>query len=803
MAALRFAVGICILLAVKNVICNEPINYTNHASLECDIAKPLAAFMQTTYEIVEYIHFTNTTEDEATLKELKDKLKPVVEKFNDTQEYIAKALYILFDQLDDNLEMRTGDTGLKKALLTTNLFMIYNKRDSTSSKTSLLNDYAIRLYNMIERFWLKCCEGYNGYIGYQNIRKSVREDLLTPEKIKTLFDTALKSLKHSVDAFMSKFDEPFYSNIYNANSLLLWTDDDVNIWNYVNWELTNVFKKLTDDTTSDSSQTFYDNNISTIVNIHDLFIAQNVLFKITSDLFVRQAYNLLQTNPLDKKKLGNFLINLNEFIDTFMPNGCLTTECNSVTFIQDALNTIICNTDETQTVPSTILGQKNSLINQTLWNQTLDDNTVENFVSKIMDNFYLKFFRQVRKILSYESNANFIYSTMPHWWDNNGKRVNNSYINYYANETMATDPDTNFEQLNTFRKNLLMFYFCFEYYKLDTTNDDNFVELNNKLDIDDVKFEVKRMYQHFSNFNYIQKKIVLPLLYTLAQINDTTSYNEVEESFIATVNAVENYMFNAYKCKVQSNLSMYANELVNSEGNLDYQQWYTELNKKEVNSDDQTNLEFFKNIKKCNSLEDLFQDNTRNLLKFNWNGNSEMTAEEVYYDWSTSLLNWLNMIQYRWFVIKLAVAEILVDIHLLLDSSPNPIQKIENALMTQTQNIKSVSVQQFIKNIFEAVKKYMSNKNVVNYVIDDSLRSLGVHDETKNSAYEELKSSDASQRIKEDVSFLLQVFNEIDKEENSILDLETINFTTTLLPISPKKFNTYVKEYISSDDPQN
>lgn len=802
MAALRFAVGICILLAVKNVKCGVVRSYTDYAGLECDIANNLIAFMQTTYGIVKYNSMASPTQDEATLTAT---LQPVVEIFNNTQPYIAKALHILFYQLDNKLEMRTGDTGLIKALLATNLFMIYSKRNSINIISSL-NDYVNRLYNIIERFWLKSCKGYDGYNNYQKIMMSMSGNQLTTEYIETLLNTALKPLTNILDTLTFTIPETFSSNVYNANSLLLWNDDDVNIWNYVNWELTNVFKQLTEDTTSDSSQTFYDNNISAIVNINDLFIAQNVLFKITSDLFVRRAYNLLNTTPLDKKKLGNFLINLNEFIDTFMPNGCLTTECNSVTFIQDALNTIMFNTDETQTVLSTILGQKNSLFNQTLWNQILDDITVENFVSKIMNNFYLKFFRQVRKILSYESNANFIYSTTLHWWDNNGKRVNNNYINYYANETMTIGPDTYYMKLNAFRKNLLMFYFCFEHYKSDTTEDDN------NLDIQDVMFEVKQMYQYFSTFNYVQNKIMLPLLYILTQIHYKISNDEnenhdgVEELFLVTVNAVENYMFNTYTCKVPSNLSIYMKQLVNDEGNLEYNNWYTILSKGEVSSDDQTNFDnFFNDLYNSNWLrKDLFQDyNTRNLLKFNWNGSPQMTASQVFNKWSSSLLNWLDIIQYRWFVIKWAVAELLVDIHLLLESSKYSITEIENALVTQIQNIKSVSVQQFMKNIFKAVKKYKSNLAVVNYVIDDSLSSLGVDEEAKNSAYEALNGSDASQRIIADVKFLLLVFSKIAEENNSILDLETINFTTTLLPISPKQFNTYVKKCISPDDPQN
>lgn len=815
MAALRFVVGIFILLAVKNVMC-PPDAHNDFIDIQCGFADPIADLLYVFYEIFDFCLTSSITQKT-------ELLETTFDVFNETQPSIEKVLYVLLSHLDSNPVLNPCDETLIKTTLAINLFILDNKRTSASEvNNDLLFDTINRLHNSTQRFRFKYCSSLNMYGDqYTVVRNAVRKDDLSTKNIKEILNDKTRDLDSAIESMILKYEQAYIEGMYNVNSLLRFGDTDDNIWQYENWAVTNAFKRITRDNSGLTSNQFLDKIKNSVVNIKDVFIAQNVLFKIISDLFVRRAVILLKNQPLNKVDLSNFLMKLNQFIDTFMPNGCLTTECDPVTLTRDTFNKIMRNISAGISRENLLefIRQEELLLNNNLWGDT---NPTDEFVTYILNEIN-KFnqtgpFSQVAKVLSHESNTNFIYSVkMERLWDDNGNAVNDdSYKNLYAintsDQTVFDTTNEKYVSLDEFRKKLIALFACYTYYKTNQVPQEE-----KKLDITDVMFHFFEAYNKFNDSSHIQKTILLPFIFILSEtqykMNQETEELEIfepsEDFFLVTANVVENYMFQAYKCKVSSNLTVYIENVLTNDGTLDIKTWETTLKKTEVDSKNRTKffITFYNNDSLRVVLSEYYSSKTQ--MKFAWYGNTSMTAADIYKSWSSSLLDWPDLIQYRWFVIRWAVAELLVDTSLSLNNNSIDVNKvtstencIKNAFGINITNIQWMSVRQFITNVLNAFNNKIPDNTDVKAVIGDSLSSLGVNKESLDNVASIFQYDNACKRVTDDFSFLLKVLKTIKDENISIFNLETVSFTTVLLHVHPKAFNEYMKTNFLETDAQ-
>jgi len=432
-----------------------------YTALECKYADIIVQMLQAFYEVNLYgiltpEYYKHDNVNYLTIVWLKSSTK----HFLSVKPLIQKIIYTLFFYLDTIPALRTSDQNLLKSLLEINFFMyhivtftnetrfIFNKMNSIEryKETKVdkivmdgvieyyknFNRSTIQMIGFIERFRLKKCVVRDIYEHHDYVNSKFGVfSIHYVRSIRTLFYLNIRELNTLIDSGKLKYDE-FTNQMYDPNSLLfvrllehedhLINMTDVKSIKYKTATFLFKYKKI----------------IQQKLSLPNVLQFQNLICDVVADIFYRKIYDSL-TNPykneIEKK---NLLKSFDTFITNILPNNCVLDVCNRRNAIQVHLRKAIKDYSEAdvQFIKETVRNIQSKSESQFYYrdNQNIlgDDPDLSLLVDFIMNNEQFKPFRQVLRLLSFESHTNINIFIIRYVKDDliNASRKHDKILNY-------------------------------------------------------------------------------------------------------------------------------------------------------------------------------------------------------------------------------------------------------------------------------------------------------------------------------------------------------------------------------------
>lgn len=747
---------------------------------------------------------------------------------------IVEIMYNLFELSDISQELKTNDLSLLKSMLAINLFFCYNKKlilyivknsnithsdkktltaydlHKTLQNIPILNESIVNMIGLINIFRYRKCEIEEPY-NSTKIKKSLNSDEVIDSD--TYFDalkstvTKLKSLKIVKSVNYDTFD----SKIYNTEYLLM-----SHLLAYKNYFIGNI--KVLYKREKLSLISFYDNIYSQ--DTHDIdaiFVVQSILFRVITDVFYKQVHSLLKKFFEDQKygieNLKKLRFNFNTFTSKIIPIVCLKNACEETVAIKLSLDDAIqyYETDKSIQLFETLQNQLETVFNPAFEYPKVNadfenyDPTLDIFIREITLKIPFKAFRQVYKLLSYESYSNKQYSIVD-ISDHGGKKIS------------SDDGQTLFFQSINDLQSLLIDHSIFLTKNNKSLSNDSNTTDENQLGIPEnfVSTEFGTLFCYLlmyigQTFNGLRSRrdfqnILLPLLIHLYHTHQIYTkmtdfdYQSLYQTLLVTINMIENALLKEHKLLVYN----YYLFKFKHENKFDFE-YLQQVLQRNINnsSSDKT----YDNTIKLMSDEynvylhgSYFHENDRQFRVY-WNGTLQF-GYQILMHMSEGIIYVNDLIGYQRFTIKWFVAKILLGIQYflilfqrLLNPNTNEIEN-KNKMKNYVQEFDKLdfpnSVETLLVDTVQAILDTMKPESThLEYdfsvqLIDKNLVSLDIHPtkEITNPTINEIVTS-----VHNDLGLCSTFLNKLSVKTDNAL----ISYDLSLSPIeSTKSYEDFV-----------
>lgn len=440
-----------------------------YTALKCKYANVVVDVLQFFYEII--LHYlTAANECDPSLpkqNKINNWIKTIMNHFNNTKRHFVKMISILFYFSDEIHHLRSSDQSLLKSLLSINLFLYYNLKESpyidnnikkketettsynktiesfhtfiTSKKNTKLYTKMIEnvrtlvtslvhMVGLVEHFRYKNCMVRNPFETILEIKDTLRNHpKYDTSIINDLWKSKLKVLNELNDIHTEN-NNNFNDKMYDPEYLLFQYILTKTHWNFIAEVTIRDHNKVAilknNETKSENKLKDFYTRASQSKSIEKVLQFQNILFAVIANIFYYQLYEVLANTSPDNvniNKIDDLLSTFRMFVSEIVPNNCLTNICNEIITARNELDETLQNfhslNDYQHIVSAKSNIQKRIQNNYLFWNKKTQIIAVKKlqtlkFVQKLLNNYQFKSFNQVAKLLSYESYTNSDYKIL-------------------------------------------------------------------------------------------------------------------------------------------------------------------------------------------------------------------------------------------------------------------------------------------------------------------------------------------------------------------------------------------------------